>query len=201
MFQRRQKSPGPVARYGLLEVLDQVEAEPLRHAARDVGVGRKVGVDLDRKREHAGPQHEELGLRQGEHLVRDHADVVGDHELLEEAPHDQHRRVARGRRREPPLALELRQQVGGPHDRAGHQVRKERDEGRDVDKPRPGRRVPAIDVDGVAHRLEGVERDADRQRHAQRDVRNIPAQALRPRQTRCRRRTRNTCRSRAVRSW
>ena len=66
-----------------------------------------------------------------------------------------------------PRRLDLRQQERGALDRAGHQVREERDEHGDVEQAAPRAQLAAIDVDRVAHRLEGVERDADRQDDAQ----------------------------------
>ena len=63
---------------------------------------------------------------------------------------------------------ELFGQSGVAQDRPGHQVREERDEAEEVDRVPQRPRVPAVDVDAVAHRLERVERDADRQRDVQR---------------------------------
>ena len=70
----------------MIEVAHQIEAEPPRRAARDVAVGGEVRIDLDPEREDAGPQHVEARILEREDVVRDHADVVGDHELLEVAP-------------------------------------------------------------------------------------------------------------------
>ena len=94
----------------MVEVLGQLEPEPARRAARDVGVGGEVRVDLDREGEHAGPEDVERRIRQREDLVGDHADVVGDDELLEEAPADQDEAAARLLGREAARRLDLRQQ-------------------------------------------------------------------------------------------
>ena len=165
MFHRRQKSTGPGGQVRMLEVPDQVEAVPLRDAARDVGVGGEVGVDLDRKREHARPQHEEVRRSCSANTLFAITPTLSAMTSFLKKPHTistvASRAAAAENRRSP---LDLRQQVGRAHDRTGHQVREERDERRDVDEPRPRRRVAAIHVDRVAHRLEGVERDAGRQR-------------------------------------
>ena len=82
---------------------------------------------------------------------------------------------------EPPRRGDLRQQRGRPHDRAGDQVREERDERRELHEVARRRDLAAIDVDDVAHRLERVERDADRQRDLQvpqRDRQPRPGQGL-----------------------
>src|SRR6266508_5782239 len=109
----------------MVEILRELEAEPARRAAGDVSVRREVCVDLNGKREHAGPQNLERGIAQREDLVRDYADVVGDDELLEEPPHHQGE-AARGLvEGEAPLPLDLRQQVRRALDRPGHEMREE----------------------------------------------------------------------------
>ena len=57
---------------------------------------------------------------------------------------------------------QLRQQLVGAHDRPGHEVREEGLEDRHVAERR-GPRLAAVDVHHVGDRLEGEERDADRQ--------------------------------------
>ena len=93
--------------------------------------------------------------------------------------------AARLLRREAPRRLDLRQQERRALDRAGHEVRKERDEDGDVEQAAPRAQLAAVDVDRVAHRLERVERDPDRQQDAQRRLarRQIPAEARTPRAT------------------
>ena len=63
------------------------------------------------------------------------------------------------------LRLDLRQQVVRPHDRPGHELRKARYEDRKITEALLGFSA-TIHVDGVGHRLERVERDADRQDNA-----------------------------------
>ena len=59
--------------------------------------------------------------------------------------------------------VDLRHELAAAHDRAGDDVREERQVGREVEE-RPGLEVAAVDVDDVAEGLEREERDADRQR-------------------------------------
>ena len=152
----------------MIEVLGQLEAEPPGRAAREVGVGGEIGVDLDREREHAGPEQRERRIGEREGLVGDDADVVGDHQLLEEAPADQPEAAARMLDGEHPPPFDLGQQERGALNRPGDQVRKERDERRQVEQVAAGAQLSLVDVDRVAHRLERVEGNADRQQHAQR---------------------------------
>ena len=77
--------------------------------------------------------------------------------------------------------LQLRQEARRAHDRAGHQVRKERDEEHDVDQRPRTVEIAAVDVDDVGDGLEGVERDADRQHDL--EQRQLAAD-LQPRQQR-----------------
>ena len=67
-----------------------------------------------------------------------------------------------------PHARQLRQELDGAHDRAGDQLREERDEQQERAEVGERRDPPAIDVDGVAHRLERVEADPDRARRRRR---------------------------------
>ncbi len=151
----------------MIEVLGQLEPQPARRAARDVGVRRKIRVDLDGKSEDPGPQHFERRVVQRKHLVRDHADVVGDHELLEETPDHQVEAAGRLRHREAPRLFDLRQQIRRALDRPGHQVREERDEDGDIEQAPARADLAPEHVDRVAHRLERVERDPHRQEDAQ----------------------------------
>ena len=54
------------------------------------------------------------------------------------------------------------------HDGTGDELGEQGDEGAEADEAPLRLAVPAVDVDGVAHGLEGVEADADGQRHVQR---------------------------------
>ena len=87
--------------------------------------------------------------------------------FLEHAQDDQPKAEAHSRPAPALGPLDLRQEVLRSHDRPGDQVREEQDEQHEVAEV-PLRLDPAaIDVDGVVDRFESVERDADRQNHAQ----------------------------------
>ena len=66
---------------------------------------------------------------------------------------------------------ELIGDVAVADDRAGDQLREEQQVERRVDRALLRRRVAAVDVDDVRDRVEGEERDADRQQHARHDER------------------------------
>ena len=88
--------------------------------------------------------------------------LVGHHGLLDQAADDQEKRRAGEHRARVARRAQLRQQLVGADDRAGHQVREEGLEDRHVAE-RGGPGLAAVDVDHVGDRLEGEERDADRQ--------------------------------------
>ena len=169
MFQRRQKSVGLRARYGMVEVLRQLEPEPARRAARDVGVGREVRVDLDREREDAGPEDVERRIATARRPCwRSTPTLSAMTSFLKKPQQIRTKPLARLLGREAARRLDLRQQERRALNRAGDEVREERDEHGDVEQAAARAQLAAIDVDGVAHRLERVERDADRQEDAQR---------------------------------
>ena len=66
----------------------------------------------------------------------------------------------------------MRRPKNGP----SHEVRKECDEHREVEKILGRRNLSTVDVDDVAHRHERVERDADGQQNAQRDEVDLPSE-------------------------
>ena len=66
--------------------------------------------------------------------------------------------------------LQLRQQIVGPLDRPGHQLRKERHERQEADEAAFRLDGAEVGVDGVAHRLERVKGNAD----GQDDLRDEP---------------------------
>ncbi len=148
-----------------------MEAEHLRHADRHVGIAGEIEVDLQRVADDAQPGRLEAQLRgrQGENLVDGGRHDVGDEDFLAQPDHE-----SRGAAGE----VAGSDGAGGQFprhrdvadDRPGHQLREERDEAGEIEEVARGPRVPAIHVDGVAHRLEGVEADAQGQGDLERVV-------------------------------
>ena len=88
--------------------------------------------------------------------------LVGHHRLLHDPAGDQEQRRPGQYRARIARRAQLREQLVGANDRSGHEVREEALEDRDVAEG-GGRRVAAVHVHHVRDRLEGEERDADRQ--------------------------------------
>jgi hypothetical protein len=91
-------------------------------------------------------------------------EVAGDDDLLHEPDRDQPERQARLHPPRITSLAQLREELGGADDRAGDEVREERQVDGEVEEGRRVQLLP-VDVDHVAERLEGEERDADREHH------------------------------------
>lgn len=146
-----------------VEVAHQSNSEQLGSTDGDVGIARKVSVDLEGEEDGGQQQRASRMVRiVREHLVGIHRTVVGHHHLLEEAPKDLAHPIDGGVKVELPLLEELRQEVRRPFDGSRHQLGEKRDEGKEGDDI-PGRfNFPTININGIAQGLEGVERDAYR---------------------------------------
>src|SRR5580700_10769922 len=70
-------------------------------------------------------------------------------------------------------AMELREQLIGAFNGAGDHLGEERDIEGIIKKIALGWRLAAIDLNGVAEGLKGVERDANRQNHLKKRQRNV----------------------------
>ena len=157
-----------------VEVDRELEPQELRDADGDVGVAAEVAVDL-----HGVGDEADDGVDRGapggvaEDGVDDRAgQEVRDHDLLEQAAQDQPHRRGHVHVARVALLVELRDELVGPHDRPGHQVREERQVQEQV-APARRRERTAVDVDHVGDRHERVEGDAHGQHHL--DQRRRPA--------------------------
>src|SRR5690606_39214175 len=90
----------------------------------------EVGVDLERE---AVETEEDLGGAERGGVVEDaidqvHRDEIGEDDLLGQTEADEEETVADPLARQPRWPVELRQELGRAHDRAGDELREERDE-------------------------------------------------------------------------
>ena len=148
----------------IAEVAHQTYAEQLGGADGDVGIAGEVAVDLDGEED--GGQGQGAAAVVGvilEHRVDEQGTAVGHGNFLEQSPQYLAQAVHRRVIVEAAGVRELREQVGGPLDGSGHQLREETHEGEKPDDVAGGLKFSAIHVDAVAQRLEGVETDAHRQ--------------------------------------
>ena len=138
----------------------------------------EVEVQLEGEAQRGRPaaRQAEAGVVQPE-VVHVGGEQVGEEQLLGHAHGEEVEAGAGQTRGEPRLQPdELLVDVGVAHDGAGDEVREHRDEGGVVHVVlrRPHR--AAVDVDGIRHRVERVERDADRQHDAQHGQRGRAAE-------------------------
>ena len=109
-------------------------------------------------------------------------EIICKYDFFEQAPDDQHQRIARfvgGNHRA--NELKLTQQIMRPHNRTGDQMRPKRNKSHVVDEmPRRFHLTP-INLDRVAHRLKGIERDSGRQSNRQSGDANVAPAAASPR--------------------
>jgi hypothetical protein len=89
--------------------------------------------------------------------------AVRDDDFLEEPEHHQCEPPRDCARTPDGFGSELRNQVSRADDGTRHELREERHEETEVEQRRRGPRPPQIHIQRIRHRLEGVERDADRQ--------------------------------------
>ncbi len=112
----------------------------------------------------------QLRQRHREDGVGGRGDDVGDEDLLAEADDEAADAVGEvvDRHRAP---RQLIGEIAIPDDRAGDELREQQQVQRGVHRTLLRDRVAAVDVDDVRDRVEGVERDPDRQQHARDDDR------------------------------
>lgn len=85
--------------------------------------------------------------------------VISDHDFLEKSPECLAAAVDSGGHGEAAADEELRQQVPCSFDGSGDELWKEGDEGEPGDEVASGLQLSAVDIDGGADGLEGVEAD------------------------------------------
>src|SRR5262249_25582041 len=88
-------------------------------------------------------------------------EVVGQGKLLEQANQEKRQSVGEVTQLERRGLLELGQQVPGPFDWPGHQLREEADKRGKAQEVSFASYVAQVEVDGVAHRLEREKGDAN----------------------------------------
>ena len=148
-----------------VEVLGQAETHQECNANGDVGITREVGVNLQR----VGKQCNQVfkaGKQQGsiENAVHEvGGQVVTQDNLLGEAVQNPEYGDSEGAAGQEILAVKLRHEFIGAHNGACHQLREERKVEAEIQDVVDGLDFTAVDVDAVAHGLEGEERNTDRQ--------------------------------------
>ena len=153
---------------GVVEVLQKPEAEQPPKADGHVGVAGEIEVDLERERQRPQPRRDHGGRGHGGDLLPHGAHLVGQQHLLAQ-PDDKPLHTGAGvRQRLPVPVLQIVRHRLILDDGPGDELGEQRHIGAEVHDVPLGRHHTAVHVDGVAHGLERVERDADGQQQSQR---------------------------------
>ena len=149
---------------GIIEVFGEGEAEHGPEADGHVGITGKVIVDLQPVIERPQPGHggAHPGGVQGEHLVRLGGKAVGQNDLFGKAVQKALRAEGKALGRHG-AAAQLGLDVGVAHDGPRHQLGEKADVERQQKPVFLGLDAPAVEVDDIAHGLEGVKTDAQGQ--------------------------------------
>ena len=155
---------------GRVEIDVEVEAKQQGYAYGHVAVAGEVAVYLERV---AIDSHQVLdaGVKQGivEHAVDEvDADVVRDDDLLDQACHYEGYAASHHAVRDNDRTVQLGDEVACTDYGACHELREERDVEGIVEQTADGLYRAAIDINGVAQRLEREERNSDRQEDVER---------------------------------
>ena len=154
---------------GDVEVAHETHAEEFRRTDGDVGVAREVTVDLKREEQGADNQFSTaFGGIVRKNLVAGGGASVGDDHLFEKSPKNLAHAINGERIVKLARFQELRQEVRGALNRTCHKLREEGDESKESDDVTCRFQLAAVDIYGVAQRLERVERNTHRQNDVQR---------------------------------
>ena len=149
-----------------IEILGEDEAEHQPQADCHVGVTAEIEVDLKRIGHGAGPRIKRADRACAKRHVRYFAARIREQDLFREPEHEERdapRELVAGQG----SIFHLLREKGKFQDRSGDQVRRHGDETREVDEVGHRFRFTAVDIDRVAHRLEGVEADPEREDDAE----------------------------------
>ena len=152
-----------------VEISRQLIAKAARTADGHVGITGEVTIELYRV-PHDGQQHRSAAELHGVriHRVYENSDIIRDNYLFEKAEQEYLHTLFEIYKGDIPVLTELRQKLPRLHDRSGDELREKRDIKRKLYRASLRLDLPAVDVDNIAERLEGVERNADRQQQLQR---------------------------------
>ena len=149
-----------------IEVLREHESEHQAQTDRHVRISTEIEVDLKSIRHRAVPGIETAQVASVERGVRNLATGIRKQDFFCHAEHEERRAACELLPSQRAFA-ELVGDVLEPDDRAGDKLREHRNVAGVVDEVRYDLRVAAVDVNHVAHALERVEADAERQHHAE----------------------------------
>ena len=157
-----------------MEVLRKLEPDQQSQTHGHVRIAAEIEVDLQGIGQQAAPGAGQAGRCLGKTPVGHGRHGIRQQHLLGQ-PQDEQRaadaRLGPAVRAHPQLIVQL----VVPHDRPGHQLREQGDIAGEIDEAPRGAGLPAVEIEGIAHRLERVERNAHRQHEVQQGDQVRPA--------------------------
>lgn len=148
-----------------VEVLRQTESHKEGNANRDIRIAGEVCVDLqgvgEKCNEVLKASKQERRIENAVHEVC--GEVVAQDDFFAKPVQNPENGHAESPAGQEIFLVELRNELVGAHNRAGHQLREEREVETEVEDVRYGLDFTAVDVDAVTHGLEREERNAYRQ--------------------------------------
>ena len=147
---------------GRFEIRHQADAKEPCGPNGDVGVPTEISINLEGKTN--GAKHQSWSaviLVVVEDVVDKNGTRVRNDDFLEHAPEDEPKPTNCEVIIKSALFLDLWQQGARTFDGPSHELRKKTDKGSKVQQGLRWLELPAVNVDGVAQRLEGVEADAN----------------------------------------
>ena len=153
---------------GAAEILRQLDAEHLGRAPGDVDAAGEIAVELNTVEQHPGKEHGApvLGVI-AEHGSHDDSRPVGDDQFFEIAPHSQLEAVFQVVRVKNVPSGELGAQITEAADGSLDHLGKEGHEQGESGQAFLRRVFPPVAVDDIAHRLEHIEGQPQREHQPQ----------------------------------
>src|SRR5690606_17036748 len=147
------------------EIFGQLESEQQRNADRHIGVSRKIAIDLKCI---AVGSHQVFEWRVQIWRIEYAVDevqryIIGNESLLYQTANYQEKCCIYLFSGQVQFFVDLRNKIGCAHNWSGNQLREKRNEKHIIEQILRRLRFFPVNVDYVAHRLEGVERNPDRQ--------------------------------------
>ncbi len=173
-----------------IEILRENEPEHEPEPDRHVGVAAEIEIDLEGVGDRPEPGVERADRAGIEGGVGNFSAGIREQDFLRQAEHEK-RDAARKFLRGEGAMLQLLGEEGELQDRSRDQMREHGNEAGEIDEIGHRFRFPAIDIDRVTERLEGVEADPEREDDAEEGVELHvgPAEALARRRCSYRRRS------------
>ena len=148
----------------VVEVLRKPETQHITEANRHQRIARKIKINLQGVCQCRNPCHRggDLFQRQQSRRIPQRANIVCD-QYLASQPQDKQRGTSFDHRTGDPAVFQFGRNIRVADNRSRNQLGEQDDVGAEVDDIVLRLDISAVDVDGIAHRLEGIKADAQRQ--------------------------------------